>query len=264
MIKKHSSDRLWFTVGYTHHILKGMVEGYNRAFKHGLVKSAGARALTLTDLWFLNSDGDMEEIAVLDTADNGATWLLNKEMPQRRRLDLASGKPVTRQPIGSHCSVLVKATPDFSNIFFGHTTWEDYVQMLRIYKSYDYFFYGPKVSFSSYPAVVTSIDDFYITSNKLAVTETTNGIFSDALYNKIVPQALLSWQRAMVANINAASCVHWMALFGQHNSGTYNNQWICLDYNRFTPGKSLSTELSLCLARSHVYMTSPKPPPLTI
>lgn len=258
MVSQNPSHEIWITVGYTVKMLEGMLDGYNAAFQAGQVQVVGARQLTLTDIWFLNSDGDMEEIAVLQMGQDGKSWKLNEEKIMPRRLDLtskpATGIPVTRQPIGSHCSVLVKVTPDLSNIFFGHTTWEDYVQMLRIYKTYDLSFYGTKISSSAYPAVITSIDDFYVTSNKLAVTETTNGIFSPALYAKIVPQALLSWMRAMVANVRSKSCVTWMDLFGQYNSGTYNNQWICVDYNLFSPQHDLSTFFHL----SNPYL----PPPL--
>lgn len=219
-VSANTRDPYWIRVGHVVRMLKGMVDGYNS-------KAPSARRLTLVDMWFLNSDGDMEEIAELSTMKSSTAGSIRK------------GRPVTPQPTGTHCSVLVKVTNDFSNLFMAHTTWEDFVQMLRIYKVYDLDFYGARVSFSSYPAVITSIDDFYTTSNKLAVTETTNGIFTQELYNKIVPQALLSWVRALQANMGAKSCAEWMNIFGRYNSGTYNNQWICVDYNLFKPGKSL-------------------------
>lgn len=218
-VSAHPDDSLWVNVGLQLTMLEGLLAGYNAD------PSVKDTPLTMTDMWALNSDGDLEEIVTITDSIKAAK--------------IKKGLPVTIQPTGTHCSVLVKVTDDFSNIIMAHTTWEDFVQMLRIYKVYELDFFGARVSFSSYPAVITSIDDFYITSNKLGVTETTNGIYSQALFNKIVPQALLSWQRAMAANTGAHSCEAWMSTFGRHNSGTYNNQWICVDYNKFTPKKAL-------------------------
>jgi hypothetical protein len=225
-VSANTQDPYWVRIGYTLRMLEGIVDGYNAA-------TDSARHLNLMKVWFLNSDGDMEEIADLKS------WKARDGSVMWRRSSNKRGLPTTPQPTSSHCSVLVKVTNDFSNLFLGHTTWEDFVEMLRIYKVYDLDFYGTRVSFSSYPAVITSIDDFYTTSNKLAVTETTNGIYTEDLYAKIVPQALLSWTRAMQANVGAKSCAEWMNIFGRYNSGTYNNQWICADYNLFKPGNAL-------------------------
>jgi hypothetical protein len=222
MVSANSGNPYWTRVGYTMQMMQGIVDGYNAATTNEKQK------LTLLDVWVMNSDGDLEEISVVTDIKNLA-WMRGGKR----------GLPVKRQPLGSHCSVLVKVTNDLSNLFLGHVTWEDFVEMLRIYKVYDLDFYGTRVSFSSYPATLTSIDDFYVTSNKLAITETTNGIFTQELYSQIKPQALFSWVRAWQSNVASTSCAQWMSIFGQYNSGTYNNQWICADYNLFTPGHSL-------------------------
>lgn len=93
------------------------------------------------------------------------------------------------------CSVLIKAADDWSDVFASHTTWTSYQNMLRVYKFFD--FQGPKpykVSFSSKPGVLYSKDDFYVLPNQqLIVMETTNGVMDEKLYDKIIPETLLTW-----------------------------------------------------------------------
>ena len=64
-----------------------------------------------------------------------------------------------------HCSAIVKVADDFSQIFMSHATWEGYNTMNRIMKHYNFqttFGVSKKISFSSYPGFLESIDDFYI------------------------------------------------------------------------------------------------------
>ena len=42
--------------------------------------------------------------------------------------------------------------------------------------------------------------------------------------------------RSTVANRLATDGKSWTNIFSIHNSGTYNNQWMVVDYNKFTPG----------------------------
>jgi len=45
--------------------------------------------------------------------------------------------------------------------------------------------------------------------------------------------------RAMVANRLASDGLAWTKLFKQHNSGTYNSQWLVINYSLFRPGRKL-------------------------
>lgn len=98
--------------------------------------------------------------------------------------------------------------------------------MLRIYKNYNFPLnnteagtVASEIAFSSYPGVLSSIDDFYITSQKLNVIETTNGYYDNSLNAFVVPESLLSWVRIMVANRLSKTGFDWTNWFSQFNSG---------------------------------------------
>ena len=47
--------------------------------------------------------------------------------------------------------------------------------------------------------------------------------------------------RSLVANRLAKNGKEWSDIFSRFNSGTYNNQWMVVDYNQFKPGAELGT-----------------------
>ena len=81
-------------------------------------------------------------------------------------------------------------------------------------------------------------DDWFITSHKLMITETTNEIFNMTLYQYLTSSTVPYWIRVQVAN-DATTAPEWHQLFGKYNNGGYNNQWMVIDYKLFTPGSSL-------------------------
>jgi hypothetical protein len=108
--------------------------------------------------------------------------------------------------MGSKCSVLVKLTPE--KLFVSHDTWYDFNSMLRVFKNYK-FGTGPLVSFSSYPLLPMSGDDYVITSNELAIVETTLNIFNNSLYNEYFKTDTVPyWLRVQLAN-KAKSAPEW-------------------------------------------------------
>lgn len=52
------------------------------------------------------------------------------------------------------------------------------------------------------------------------------------------PQSLLSWQRVTIANRFSEVGKNWSSIFSMYNSGTYNNQWIIVDYHQWQSGGS--------------------------
>jgi hypothetical protein len=125
---------------------------------------------------------------------------------------------------------LVQVTGDLSDIFAGHSTFFIYPQMLRIYKHYDFKLASAgvannRLSFSSYPGLLSSIDDFYtMPDQNMVMVQTTNSVFDDALYKLVKPQSLLAWHRVRAACQTATGGRQWSDFIDFHNSGTYNNQ----------------------------------------
>jgi hypothetical protein len=123
------------------------------------------------------------------------------------------------------CSVLIKLTD--KDVLFGHATWYNYNTMIRQFKTYA--FGDSVVRMSGYPGLIASTDDFALTSNNLAVLETTNGFINKSLYDQVRPTAVPETFRFMIACFLATTAREWMELFAMSNSGTYNNQYMVLD-----------------------------------
>uniref|UniRef100_A0A8C3EKB2 Phospholipase B-like n=1 Tax=Corvus moneduloides TaxID=1196302 RepID=A0A8C3EKB2_CORMO len=202
--------------------LKGLEDSYN-----GHLDFPRDR-ITLAPFGFLllQLGGDLED---LESA-------LNRSSPQRV---LGSGS----------CSALVKLLPGHRDLLVAHDTWTSYQAMLRIIKKYTLPFRasaggksqipGSVQVFSSYPGTIFSVDDFYILSSGLVALETTIGNNNPALWKYLDPRgSVLEWLRNIVANRLARSGPEWAAVFRRFNSGTYNNQWMVVDYNAFTPGRA--------------------------
>ena len=137
----------------------------------------------------------------------------------------------------THCSALFKIKNDLSEVYFGHNTWNTYYSTIRIIKEYNLNYNNKWVKsknivFTSYPATLSSLDDFYIASNGLVVIETTNVFYNDTLLKEIIPKSLFTSERVMVSNRISNSSKEWANNFVKYNSGTYNNQFMVLDKNK--------------------------------
>ncbi|XP_037498950.1 putative phospholipase B-like 2 [Rhipicephalus sanguineus] len=151
------------------------------------------------------------------------------------------------------CSALVKVVGDNKDLYVGHDAWFLYKSMLRIQKKYTFpWHYAPDatgldgvipghtITMSSYAGKLVSLDDFYLTSAGLAVTETSIENSNPDLWQLLDPEAApLTWVRAMVATRLATSGREWVDIFAMKNSGTYNNQWMIVDYKLFKPGTAI-------------------------
>ena len=91
-------------------------------------------------------------------------------------------------------------------------------------------------SFSSYPGMLVSTDDFYLlTSSGLAVFETTLTVSDDSGLGQSVRAdggLLFGWMRSSIANRLARTPLQWTNWIAQSASGTFNSQWFVIDHNR--------------------------------
>lgn len=228
---KNKSCPVWHNVELILAQLSGLSEGYNKTAKNPMEPDS--------ILW-LNLMGDLED---LEEALNSS--IHNMSIEEWVKSGLATGD--------GHCSALIKLLPGNTDLYVSHVTWNTYQSMLRVLKKYIFPFRrtgssGPQdvnpghtVTFPSYPGLLFSGDDFYILSSGLVTLETTIGNNNPALWKNITATGeLLEWIRTIVANRVGENGRSWTDVFSMHNSGTYNNQWMVVDYNLFKPGKHIT------------------------
>jgi hypothetical protein len=219
--KDGKKSRYWHQVSLFYDQLAGIVEGYAAAQQ---TKGGKGSVITIGDIFTMNAFGDLED---LEPAVSGS-----KEPP------ILNGY--------GHCSALIRLLPGNSDLLVAHDTWSSYQSMLRILKRYSLPFKqslkssklvpGHTMAFSGYPGIIYSGDDFTIISSGLTTTETTIGNSNADLWSKVVPQSVLEGIRSTVANRLALTGAEWVEIFKNYNSGTYNNQWMVVDYNQFMAG----------------------------
>ncbi|GAM21619.1 hypothetical protein SAMD00019534_047940 [Acytostelium subglobosum LB1] len=225
-IASFPQDPYWQQVGLVWTQINFLHQGYQDA------NIEPSQTLTLSDILLMNMDGDMIDLGPALNYTSGDV----SAMPPLKSVEEFMRKT-------GHCSSLIKLTDDLTELYAGHTTWSSFYEMVRLFKIYTFAFSDETQSaskttmFSSYPASLSSIDDFYLLDTGLVVIETTNGIMNNELYLAVTPSSVLSWIRVIIANRMATSGATWCSTFAIQNSGTYNNQWIIVDYNRFVPGE---------------------------
>ncbi|XP_017571527.1 phospholipase B-like 1 [Pygocentrus nattereri] len=214
-----SSDPLWSHTGLILAQMDGLQAGVA-----DWAKRVGRKPLSRFEVQFLNAVGDLLDL-----------------IPA-----LVSGAEVNlkyyKEPPMGHCSALIKMLPGYENVLFAHSSWYTYAATLRIFKHWDFKLSEPhtgKLSFSSYPGFLVSLDDFYLLGSGLMMTQTTNNIFNSSLYSYVTPASLFSWQRVRLAHALAHNGLEWAKIFGRFNSGTYNNQYMVLDTSKVTLGSSI-------------------------
>jgi len=220
MIRTNPTSDYWQQVKLILLQLQGLEDGY-----HGNNKINFTLRLQPFGLMMLSSDHELREILYA----------------------VGSRRKATPKDVPLECSGLIKLLPDFSDLFVGHATWRPFSTMLKIIKHYRFHFTkldgneypGNRVTYSSEPGYLFSSNDWYILSSGLVTMETTIGNHNYKNARELVrSDQVLEWIRNLVANRLASDGATWCQLFKRHNSGTYNNQWMIVDFKQFQRGKS--------------------------
>ncbi|GJP55433.1 hypothetical protein CLOM_g14382 [Closterium sp. NIES-68] len=234
----------WWQVGLMLQQVSGLRMGFNDAVKP-------EERMEAIDFDIMNLHGDIQDLQYVLDIVHGAETDHSSANGSKGRGEGGNDRVMLVFP--DACSAIIKLLPNNTDLLTAQATWTRLENMLRIYKIYDFAFQlkppvsatsaadvipGRAMSFASYPGRLFSGDDFYITSARLAVQETTIGNDNLELYRRYVHPngTVLEWIRNMVANRVASSGRQWVDVFSRHNSGTYNNQWMVVDYKVFQPG----------------------------
>lgn len=231
MVQKHAAkDVYWHQVQLFYAQQMAILDGYNQSRQN----DPSLPELTQHDILILNVQGDLEDLVTALAASDAPG------LQQEHGRVLGSGS----------CSALIKLVPSANELFVSHDTWSSYETMTRVQKKYVLNYHmgpgrakselmpGRAMSFSSYPGVLTSGDDFYVIASGLITLETTIGNGNASLWQYVQPVGQVAeGTRSMVANRLATSGRMWTQLFSKYNSGTYNNQWMVVDYNRISPSR---------------------------
>jgi len=253
------TDPYWKHARFMLFQLWGLTDGYNYAAAHFKVHT-----LDLVDMMLLSAGSELPNlmeaftpVAINDRLDrmNSATdaflqksathhHLVRKAEPQLQDTSYAGWQKLLRRQ--GHCSALVKMTEGYSDIFVGHTTWDDYSKMLRIFKYYNFplgiHTMATSIAMPSYPGALSSNDDFYALSSGLVVLDTSLpqlvlNPYDDIKFGPLTGD-IPSWMHIMITNRLSKRGAEWAVKFSERNNiGTYNNQYMIVDYNLFTPGK---------------------------
>ncbi|KAJ8037244.1 Phospholipase B-like 1 [Holothuria leucospilota] len=225
MIKAHEeTDPYWRGISLILSQYDGLVKGYN-------ANPYQNKSLEAFNFQILNGCGDIIDLKHALMPETFVDW---KHMTKSQLTKFIAEN--------GHCSALIKVLPALENFFMSHSSWFTYQSTLRIYKHYDINVSGlasTKMSFSSYPGFLESLDDFYHMSSGLTMLQTTNNVFNQSLYSAVVPESLLAWQRVRLANHLAYNGHTWGVILEKYNSGTYNNQYMVLDRSKLKPNKAI-------------------------
>ncbi|XP_054163966.1 putative phospholipase B-like 2 [Oppia nitens] len=225
MAAKEVNSDYWHQIKLIYTQIRGLQEGYNKWKIENNIKNP-PESQYLDELMFINIGSELSNLKQI---------LLKKNIR-----------------VTDHCSAIVKPLADGSDLYVSHNTWSTYQTMLRVLKKYSFAFNtiksnftkriaGHSVSFSSNPGSVLSGDDYYVLSSGLVVQETTNQNYNMSLLANIrANNSILEFARNVVANRLANSGKEWTDLFSPYNSGTYNNQFMIVDYKLWKKGTKVA------------------------
>jgi len=280
IMTEEPADSYWKHIRYLLFQMWGMADGYNFAATHFNVHTLG-----LEDLVLINSGAELPDLMMayspLAVSSRVAAQappgvFLQESMKRGLRREGSIKRAQNRRALrglhtdknisgiedplddahwekrlaeSGHCSAFVRLTTNNADLLAGHTTWDDYSEMTRIFKYYNFPLGGADtmastIGMSSYPGVISSSDDFYVLNSGLLVMDTSMEVLDPFTWDKVkdfpVTVHVPNFMHVMTTNRLAKSSAQWTKMFGKINTGTYNAQWMIIDYNLFKSGAELA------------------------
>lgn len=208
----HDAKRDWsFFRETAQNVLWPHIEAEYRQELQGIVDGLKAHGVPL-DLWDVVALNAMEEIT-------------GYYVPTLEKQQDSSARPTQKAP--GNCSAFVATgswTKDHKPVI-AHNTWTNYATGERWSVIFDIVpAKGYRMLMDGYPGVITSDDDFGITSAGMMITETTISGFS--LFD---PKGIPEFVRARKAMQYANSIDDYVRIMVEGNNGGYANDWLLAD-----------------------------------
>ncbi|KAL0272702.1 UNVERIFIED_CONTAM: hypothetical protein PYX00_005573 [Menopon gallinae] len=261
------SDTYWHQINLFYLQLDGILKGFEQGVKRS--RAQDVEEMTMEDLLWLNAVADIEDLKNKflsdDDDDHSATSadesVLLKKL--RRSISYLNGEqalPKSKSRNGhrnnlkcevediSLASTFIKLVVDKGKLYIAHNSAGYYSSMLKMLKHYQFPYRksrrvseivpGRKITFSSYPGVIHSMDDFYVVQNEetqeeLVITGVPLPVFNDELWLSTSVNKLLIGPRIMVANRLASNGQDWGRYAIKYSSGTGNKEWMVADFMKF-------------------------------
>ncbi|KAJ3449587.1 phospholipase b-related [Anaeramoeba flamelloides] len=234
-ISSNQDSDYWKSISLWYKQIQGVADGINREKQSGIDYNA---------LIIYNSQGDVGDLQEIFVKDKH-----NKPANDHSQFDHCSGFVKFVDPGKNSKDRFADDDPD---IFSGQATWNTWYSLVRELKHYQHNFrtvHSGSSLFSGYPGIVASLDSFYQLDRERVVLETTFDNFNlsskeNAMRGFPNYETVFTWARALTCNLIAKNGQDWTDCFKQHNSGTYNCDWLVVDYKKFFEGSK--TDLVWC------------------
>lgn len=211
MIENNPNDSYWIAVNVTLAQLHGIYDGFQTGIKasHRLDLN-----LTFDQFYLITYESDLGDVVKKFT-----------------------GIDITYPS----CSFLAKMTNE--SLYVSHTTWYGFTALLRVHRVLDLslqssIYKTKRITYTGLPGAVPSQDDYYMLDDARVVTETSLENRNAGVYGFLHTDSVPYWIRITVANLLSTTQQEWVNMFFAYRSGTYNNQWLLIDFKNYNASKN--------------------------
>lgn len=239
--KNGDSDPFWHQVNLFYVQLDGLETGW----RHGVKRSRQDIDISHLDFLWMNIVSDLVDMEqIYNSALNDTKY------------------PFIFSTAASFSSAFVKFHAETGELYAAHNSGGLFQSMLRVLKRYQlsyhqtpktdsYLVPGQIITFSSYPGVIHSQDDFYLVAGRpefgkrqhqLAILGTAFNFYNrTSLSSFEQKEQVLIGSRVMAANRLAQGGRFWGRYLQRANSGTGSKQWLIVDCSLIAGTEDITT-----------------------